>query len=368
MNNEDFTKNVIEAITANLDAINSLRADKENMSLADSAILFLMNKFGYTQIQASEVYDELKEGLNDYTARQQAMSSDESAIYSDIEAATDGYSSEERRNIYINVLTSLQIATDPDANLDDLMEKNAALSDEELVNEIVAALDGLPFGFVMNQVKDGITPESIALFGDAKDMHTEQFKLSAAVMLYASIKEGSINLPDANVELSPKIIGAMAGAGADAMAVTADLHGGKIELPLWRTVLNGIIRALFCVVFAALSTYAIIFMNAIIATVIFTIFGFGLTAVLLTLPAVYYATKHAIKIAEDDYAKLVDLLNPTFASIVAKLSKWANVVINKVKEWAQIAREKIAQAAAKKDAAMPENEIKNTEDNAPVLA
>lgn len=368
MNNEDFTKNVIEAITANLDTINSLRADEENMSMADSSILFLMNKFGYTQIQASEVYGELKEGLDDYTARQETMNSDESTIYSDIETATESYSTEERRNIYTNVLASLQIATNPDANLDDLMAKNAALPDEELINEIVAALDGLPFGFVMEQVKDGITPESIALFGDAKDMRTEQFKLAAAVMLYASIKEGSINLPDSNVELSPKVIAAMAGAGADAMAATADLRGGKIELPAWRTMLEGIIRALFCVVFAALSTYAIIFMNTIIASVIFTIFGFGLAAVLLTLPAVYYATKQAIKIAEDYYAKLVDLLNPTFASIVAKLSKWANVVINKVKEWVQIARDKIAQAAAKTDAAMPENEIKSTEDNSPVLA
>ena len=131
------------------------------------------------------------------------------------------------------------------------------------------------------------------------------------------------------------------------MAATLDLQDGKIDLSAWQLIIKGIARALFSVVFAALCTYAIISINAFIATAIFSIFGFGLTSVLLTLPAIYYFTKTAIKTGEEDHAKLIDRLEPLFDSLMVKLPIWAKKVVEKIKGWVQTVREKAADLSSR---------------------
>lgn len=368
MNNPNIIGSVIEVIKSNRDQINALMEEKEGMPFADAATIYLMDKFGYTQIQASEICEELKKGLDDYTARQAAEQTDDSALIANIEEATAGYSPEERKIIYVNVLTSMQLVSDPDADIDELKGRNSALNDDELVAAIVAALDGLPFQYVMENLKDGITPENIALLGEAKDMKSEQFKLAAALMLYVAQKEDAVKLSDNDAELDPRTIGALAGAGADAMAATLDLQDGKIDLSAWQLILKGIVRALFSVAFAAICTYAIISINAFIASAIFSIFGFGLTAVLIALPAIYYFTKSAIKSGEEEHAKLVDRLSPLFDSLIVKLPVWANKVIEKVKGWMQVIREKAADIKSKvKAPKQPETENTDSIEAEPAL-
>lgn len=371
MDNTNFIKPSVDVIKANLDAIYSVQKGKEGLTFAETAQIFLMDKFGYTQIQAQEIYEELEKGLAEYTVQHEAIQADSNAVSNSIVEATAGYSPEERTSIYVNVLTSLQLIdkANADAKVEALRAKNSSLSNDELVDNIVAALDGLPFQYVMDGIKDGITPEAMAMIGGTRNMHTQEFKLAAALVLYTAQQEGTANLTTEDTEISPRIIGAMAGAGADAMSATADLQEGKISPSIWQTVLKCILSALFTMAFAAICTFAIISVNTLIASAIFSVFGFGFITTLLVIPAVFYFTKNAIKTAEAEYAKLIDKFSPIYNSIIVEVISWAKIVIEKIKAGMQVARQKVVDVASNIKAPK-QNDYDNTDaiDTDPVLA
>ncbi len=347
MDNTEFIAPAVKAIKENLDQIRSLKEGKNELSFAETAQIFLMDKFGYTHIQATEIYDELKQGVEDYTASEEAASNDSSSVADSIVAATLPYSPEERRSIYVNVLTSMQLIKDDKADVEELRNTNSMMSDDELVAAIKDSLDGLPFLFVMEKVKDGLTPELVAIVGETKEIRTKEFKLATALMLYVAQKEGSIKFTDDDSELSPRILGAMAAAGADALAVTADLHEGKVDTPIWRLALKAIVSGLFTVVFTATCTLAILVLNALIINTIFSVFGVGLLATILVLPAIYYFTKNAIKTSETEYAKLIEKYAPALGDIFDVLASWAKAVVEKIKGWMRVARDKVGEVTEK---------------------
>jgi len=371
MENSKFIKSVVEAIQSNLDAIRSLQEDKKDMTFAETAQIFLMDKLGYTQIQAQEVYEELGKGLAEYTAQQEAIQADSSVVASSIIAATAGYSPEERTRIYVNVLTSLQLIdkTNEEADVETLRAKNSSLSDDELVKAVINALDGLPFQYVLDEIKDGITPEAISIIGGAKDMRTQDFKQAVALILYVAQKEGTISLATEDSDVSPRIIGAMAGAGADAMSATADLQDGKLDVAMWHTVLKSILGALFTVVFAAVCTFAILALNTLIAAAILSVFGHGLIATLLVIPALFYFTKNAIKTSEEEYDKLKGKLYPIYDSLIEHVTLWAKTVVDKIKAWMQMAREKAEEVSSRLTSSLQhENDGNNVVGTAPMPA
>ena len=371
MNNINFIKPTVEVIKSNLSTIQSIKGGREDLTFAEVSQIFLMNELGYTQIQAQDVYEELEKGFEEYTAKQEALQVDKSAIVTSIIEATATYSPEERTSIYINVLTSMQLINETKScdDIEILRAKNSSLSDDELIAEIIATLDGLPFLYVMDGIKDGITPDGIAMLGDAKDMRTKEFKIAAALILYTAQKKGSVTLAFDDTDISPRIIGAMASAGVDALSVTSDLQEDRISVSLWKKILKCILGALFSIIFAALCTFAILSINLIIVSFIFSVFGLGLIATLLFVPAIFYFTKNAIKVSEQEYTKLADKIYPIFDLLIEKVALWAENAIDKIKEWINAVHQKVLDASLKINVPK-QNEGENTDTVAvtPILA
>ena len=362
MNNINFIKPTVEVIKSNLSTIQSIKGGREDLTFAEVSQIFLMNELGYTQIQAQDVYEELEKGFEEYTAKQEALQVDKSAIVTSIIEATATYS---------NVLTSMQLINETKScdDIEILRAKNSSLSDDELIAEIIATLDGLPFLYVMDGIKDGITPDGIAMLGDAKDMRTKEFKIAAALILYTAQKKGSVTLAFDDTDISPRIIGAMASAGVDALSVTSDLQEDRISVSLWKKILKCILGALFSIIFAALCTFAILSINLIIVSFIFSVFGLGLIATLLFVPAIFYFTKNAIKVSEQEYTKLADKIYPIFDLLIEKVALWAENAIDKIKEWINAVHQKVLDASLKINVPK-QNEGENTDTVAvtPILA
>lgn len=289
---------LIQSINDHSEEIRALKQRINDCDLYETAQIYLIETLGYTQLQAQEVVDGLKKGLEDYAAKRKEAEENETCLETNIKDALSGYPADERMTILVNILTALQANSPSIAdNIESLRNANSSLPEEDLIKDIVNALDGLPFASVVEAVGKEIDQSTMAQLDSLREMMTDEYKLAAALHLYIAQQQGTLNAGDDECRLPPEMIGAMTGASIDALIATDDLKNNRIDLKMWQRIIKYILGAVLLVSICLLTAVAMLGISLPILYLTGVLFGGGtlsliIGSLLLIVPCMYINGLH----------------------------------------------------------------------------
>lgn len=339
----------VNAIRANMEAIKAIRATAKEMPIAEAAEILLIERYHLSQGEAHETVEQLAAGLADYKTQRAAAENSEDFIKERINSAVESLSPEDRITALSRVLAALVLASNKDVTESEiaaLVNANASLSEEELVDAIAEAYQGLNIESLIGDLtNDFLDPEMVKKIGDAADLNNDDFRLAAALQLYIAQREGILSLSDdADApQIDPTTLGAMAGAGIDAYVAAVDLHEGRITLEKWQRITKWILGALFAVAFGLLVIVALAYSLGSIVAGILSILGTGFFVTLLTVFAMITVISWSMEYAVTGGAWLMEKLSPIYDKVIVKLTEWFNIAKEKVAKWVESSKNWVVQ-------------------------
>lgn len=339
MKTMDFTKasieKAVEAIKKHGEEFDAIRKDNSNLSVEEAAQKLIIDKFGDAQIEAEEIVNDLKKGLNDFdTQLNKNKASETINVKESLEEATKSNTAEERMNCYVNILTTLELLNVKELSEDDVNTKiaeNSKLSEEALLAKIENVMNSsISLDSLAEKVKDGLNSEIISQLAKEIELNKDEYRFMAAVWLYIEQREGNLKLSDSDFAISAEQLGILAGASVEAIINNNALNEGTIDLTTWQKIIKWIIGALIGLF---LAYYAVLFVTNIgllTMSLILTILGTGTISLFFsTIVAIYVAWKSGEFISEGWVSVMEAYLNfytKHIASITAKISSWITVL------------------------------------------
>lgn len=328
-------QSLVETLKADYAAISELKGKISGGNISEAAQIYLMDVLGYTQLQAEEVVEDLKKGLDNYAAQRKAIEEDENALEANIKNSLSGYSPQERMEILVNILTAFQL-TDPsnsEKDVESLRSDNLSLSEDELIQAIINSLGGLPFTAVIETVGKEFDTTALASLEEMREIMSDEYKLTAALQIYIAQQQGKLNLSNNGMQLSPEIIGGMTGASIDAIIATNDLQNNRIDLKKWQRILKYIMGALFIITLSAISAMAILSIGLGIIYLTFSVFGTGILATILCGIALAAFCIWACQIQEKSAEYLMDKMSKVYNKAIVRLTELVNNLRDKIKAY-----------------------------------
>lgn len=324
MDNNIFTnenlQGVITAISSNAEAIDALRRREDGMNLDEAAELFLMDKYKLSQTEAADIVDGLSCGMSKYREAYGKVSENyEETIRKSVNDSLENMNDKERMKYLSSMLTLLEAASKPDCDksvIDDLMKKNSARTQEELVDEIVGAMNGLSLDLVASMAKE-VNMASVASLAEAIEKNSEDYRFMVAVQLYVIQRDKQLKLDGVMItNLEPEMLGALSSATVDAMLATADLQNGKITLKRWQQILKYILGAVFVV--ASIYFMVMILTSASVAIMlsILGVIGTSIAAIILSFVVIIPVLKYGADFTIKNIMLLLEKLSPIYDKVV----------------------------------------------------
>lgn len=338
--NTNFTTTNLQVASAvlssNTEAIETLRKNKEGVDLFEAAQMFLIDKYHLSQTEACEVVTDLKAGVEEYQAALASVEANSAnTIREAIEKSIDTLSDEEQTRYLASMLTALQLASSLACDqkaIDEAIKANSNETNDVLIEKIVIALDTLPLASVAEAAQT-LNAETIKAVADAISKNTTDYRLMAAIQLYAAQREDLLKLHDTQTPLSPKVIGALASASVDAMLTTSELHDKKITLAKWQVIMKYILGSLFVVACSYVAVLAITAVAMSVMVAIWSVIGTSIIAIIVSfamiLPILKYGMDHAI----EGMMNVVEWLSPIYDKVVLTVTNWVVNVFNAIKSW-----------------------------------
>lgn len=338
--NTNFTTINLQAASAvlssNTEAIETLRKNKEGVDSFEAAQMFLIDKYHLSQTEACEVVTDLKAGVEEYQAARASVEANSAkTIREAIEKSIGTLSDEEQTHYLASMLTALQLASSLACDqkaIDEAVMANSNETHDVLIEKIVIALDTLPLASVAEAAQT-LNAETIKAVADAISKNAADYRLMAAIQLYAAQREGLLKLNDTQTPLSPKLLGALASASVDAMLATSELHDQKITLAKWQVVMKYILGALFVVACSYVAILAItaVAMSAMIA--IWSIIGTSIIAIIVSFAMILPILKYGMDYAIEGMMNMTEWLSPIYDKVVLTVTNWVVNVFNAIKLW-----------------------------------
>ena len=169
----DFTngtlEKAVEAIGKRRDEFEALRNESPGLTTEEIAQLYLIDKFGFAQIEAEEIVGDLKKGLARFDEQLGKNAATGTVnVRECLEEATRNKSAEERRNSYVNILTAIELLKRDAADVTEdeveaQLSRNAELTEEELLARIEDGINSaISLEALAGKVKDSLDSESIS--------------------------------------------------------------------------------------------------------------------------------------------------------------------------------------------------------------
>jgi hypothetical protein len=377
----DFTQENIKVASASINnSIEAIKKLRENCGTADIyevAQGLLMDKFKLSQTEASEIVEDLKSGIESYTTLYKKMGENpEEVVKENIISATSSMNKEEKVRYLASMLSALELAATPDLSqemVENKLNSNLQKNEEELIDETVKALGSLPLE-TLSQTIEQLDSETIKEIAKAIEMNTTEFRFFAALQLYITQREGTIKLSDADVKLTPSMIGALSAGAVDAILATSALKEGEINLERWQEIVKFICGVLFAIAVTGLTVVGLVLLTLPIMDIIWSIFGVGIMAMvmfsLIFIPLTWYGTDKAT----DAMIWMLEKLDPIFDKVIVRLTEIIKNTYEKILEWVKAYYKKEVITQASETTSQEKQPIQETQDeqlyssNAPVMA
>lgn len=373
-------ENAVEAIKKHQNEFEEIRQKGSDMSVEEIAQQLIINKFGDAQIEAEEIVNDLKKGLANFDDLFNKNKETESINVKEyLQETTKNYSEEERKNCYVNILTSLELL-----KFDNLSEKevnaklsaNAELSTDELIDKIESVLNNnISLESLTEKVKEGVNADTISKIAHEIELHKDEYRLMAAVYLYVEQREGNLHISDSEFSMSAEGVGALAGAAIEMIITNNALNEGEIDLTTWQKVVKWILGAALGITLGYAVMMLILGASVWATTFLMSTLGTSVVAAIFSLIAVaYIGCKAAGELGEmwadvmimysDFYDEYIGVVTEKVANWITTLKSWIIEITNKTKSALQ--GNKATDDETQPEAPQVETETENKEPDAQI--
>lgn len=323
---------VQEAIKKMQPEINEMLASEHEDCVAYAKEI-LMSRCGMSEKAAAQIVDDLQEGSDTFDKQCKALeSNNHSMIKENIEELLEGKTEEEKKNLMINSLSSLQALKDDGGHIEetiqDAIEKYQEMSVEELVAEFEHEMtEGDCFDVIVETVADDRRPmnaEQVEEMRKNLSKGNKEYKLYTALALYMAQCDKKIDLALDENGVEAKVLGACAAAAITMMQIPTK----ETDEPAWRHWMKIIFAALY---FTAMAFATIVLTASVgvgIALGLMALFGQGVIAAIIALGVACIVGKYvADKLIEFSLWSMEALEKP-YDWVVDKIVFW----LGKIKE------------------------------------
>ncbi|GEM_PF-2314117 len=352
MTNNNTLQATVEILRANIEAINAIRATAQDMPMAEAAQILLIERYNLSQPEAQEIVEQLTAGLEDYDTQRVAAETSDDFIRERIADATQSLSPADRTTALARMLAALELTTNKNASqaeIDAIVAANAALSDDELIDAITEAYQGLNVESILGEVvNESLDTEMVRKIADTAALRDPEFRLAAALQLYIAQREGSFNIADEaeTPRIDPTTLGAMAGAGIDAYVAAVDLHEGRIDLNKWQTIMKWILGGLLTAAMYLFVIVALAYSVGTLAVTVWLALGSGLVVYVLTLLATLLLMSWLSPKMFEGCNWILSKLSPVYDKSIVKITEWFNILKEKIARWAEASKNWVATKTA----------------------
>lgn len=368
----EFSKTVIdqaiEAIKKHSEEFEAIRKDGSDLSIEEVAQKLIIDKFGDAQIEAEEVVEDLKKGLANFDALyKQNRETDKINIVEHLQEATKDNTDEERKNCYVNILTAIELLNNKNLSEDDVnvkLAENATLTTKELIEKIEEAMNStIPLEALVIKVKDGLSSEMLSQLAKTIELNKDDFRFMAALWLYIEQRENNLKLSDSDFDIPAVELGTLAGASVEAIITNNALAEEKIDMATWQKVMKWIIGAVIGIILGGAAILLVANISAATMILIWSIFGTGTIALILSAVVALYVAWHASDLVSEAWTEVLNLYsefyNKHIAGVTAKISSW----IDTVKAWFANMTETVKSAVNKNKNNQEQSATNNNNEN-----
>ena len=248
----EFTRNsvekAVEAIKKHSEEFDLILKNGTNLSIEEVAEQLIIDNFNDAQIEAEEIVNNLKKGLENFDLQFSKNKDTESINVKEcLEKVTSNNTNEERKNCYVNILTAIELLNDNKLSEEDVKTKsaeNAVLSEEELLKKIEKVMNSaLSLNSLAIKVKDGLNSDTLSNLAKEIELNKDEYRFMVALWLYIEQRKGSLQLSDAEFTMPAEQIGILAGASIETIITNNALNEGKIEMATWQKIIKWILGA-----------------------------------------------------------------------------------------------------------------------------
>lgn len=349
MKTMEFTQVTIEqaisAIKKHDAEFKLIQKESADKTLEEVAQMMIIEKFGDAQIEAEEIVSDLKKGLADFDAQfRENVETGKINIVGQLTEATKNKSDEERKNCYVNILTAIQLLNNKEISQEEIEAKqaeNALLSNEELLVGIEEEMNSaISLDSLAANVQNELNEEILSELAEQLEMNKEDYRFMAALWLYIEQRENNIQLSDSEFALPATELGALAGAGVEAITTTNKLNEGKIDMKTWQKVMKWILGALIGIALGILALKLVVSVSILALMLVWSLLGAGTIAFLFSIFVSIYVTWKASDFVTETWIQVLELYSNFY-------NKYIMVVTNKVVSWVALVKEWVTTTVAK---------------------
>ena len=349
MKTMEFTQVTIEqainAIKKHDEEFKIIQKESADKTLEEVAQMMIIEKFGDAQIEAEEIVNDLKKGLADFDAQfRENAETGKINVANQLTEATKNKSDEERKNCYVNILTALQLLSNKEisqAEIEAKQAENAQLGTEDLLAKIDEEMNSaISLDSLAANVQNELNQEILSELAGQLEMNKEDYRFMEALWLYIEQRENNIQLSDSEFALPATELGALAGAGVEAILTTNKLNEGEIDLKTWQKVMKWILGALIGIALGILALKLAVGVSILALMLVWSLLGTGSIALLFSIFVSIYVTWKASDFITDPWIHVLELYSNFY-------NKYITVATNKVVSWIAVVKEWVTATVTK---------------------
>ena len=361
----NFTKESVQkavtAIESSINELDNILKNGDNLSIEDAAQILISNKFNDAQIEAEEIVNDLKKGLEKFDEQFNKNKETESPNVKEcLENATKGNTPEERKKSYVSILTAIELLNIEDKSDDVINAKiaeNEKFSEEELIEKIEKAINSsFELSTIADSVKNGLNTGMLSQLADIIKLSKDEYRFKVALFLYIEQRNGNLKLSDSEFAIPAEQIGVLAGAAIETIIANNDLNKGDMDMKTWQKVMKWIIGAALGILLTYGSLVVVANVTAFVMGFVLTILGTSTIAFILSVVLALYTAWKVSDLLVDGWAAGMDaylnFYDEHIAGVTAKVSSW----IEAVKTW-------VKNITAKKEATTTTDNAEQSEAN-----
>ena len=275
-----------------MNAVDTLTGDiqemmrNENADYKAVAKQRLMKKYDLSEEKAEEIMEKLQKGIDLFDS--QYADFQQGNIQVHINQLLDGKTDEEKKNLLVNALASMQmmqlgIDQQSNENIQQAIEEYGKKTVEKLTSELEAKLqEGSCFDTMLDYaatLREPLDEEKLASLRELLATKSDAYKFYTALLLYTAQADKILHFSANGTDLSVEAIGACAAAAVALEEVKAEC-ADEAE---WRVKMKYVFGALYMVL---LYTAGIVFIAAasvLLVTTLMALFGQGILAAFISL-------------------------------------------------------------------------------------
>ena len=361
----NFTKESVQkavtAIESSINEFDNILKNGDNLSIEDAAQILISNKFNDAQIEAEEIVNDLKKGLEKFDEQFNKNKETESLNVKEcLENATKGNTPEERKKSYVSILTAIELLNIEDKSDDVINAKiaeNEKFSEEELIEKIEEAINSsFELSTIADSVKNGLNTGMLSQLADIIKLSKDEYRFKVALFLYIEQRNGNLKLSDSEFAIPAEQIGVLAGAAIETIIANNDLNKGDMDMKTWQKVMKWIIGAALGILLTYGSLVVVANVTAFVMGFVLTILGTSTIAFILSVVLALYTAWKVSDLLVDGWAAGMDaylnFYDEHIAGVTAKVTSW----IEAVKTW-------VKNITAKKEATTTTDNAEQSEAN-----